>query len=85
MICNPGVRLNELPMKPRHFTIRDLLWLMLVGAILCGRWIEHRERASERRELLELRKREAIQRHWASAWLPPPGASVRDGFQVDAF
>jgi hypothetical protein len=39
-----------------RFTIRDLLWLMVVAAMALGWWLEHRRVTPEDREILNAAK-----------------------------
>ena len=56
-----------------RFTIRDLLWLTLLAAVLVAWWVDHWRQAQT---VEKIRKQ--------LDWLPPSG-SVRAGFRLDAF
>ena len=56
-----------------RFTIRDVLWLTVVVALVVGWWIDHRRVTPEDRKILKLAKELGLTIEEAKTGGPPPG------------
>jgi hypothetical protein len=69
------------------FNIRDLLWLMLVAAILFGWWVHRAVYLEQEREVIKLRNRvkqlEALTPTILVRPVPSPGTRFPSGIQFD--
>lgn len=69
------------------FNIRDLLWLMLLAAVLLGWWVHRAVYLEQEREIIKLRNRvkqlEAVQPTIVVSPVPPPGTRIPSGIQFD--
>ena len=59
-----------------RFTIRDLLWLMLVVGLGMGWWIERHRVTAEDREILQVAKALGLKMEKAKTGGPPPGPNA---------